>query len=179
VPADIPLERARQTTLRLAERLGVTPDRSGFVRVAERDLLAAQPVGSEDLEKPTVDDLLAVLRAMDGSLPLGPVVDGDLHPVSVEEGMRAGAGSDIPLLAGSTREEFGTLARTNRHLFEDHDVEPLLEHVGLSAEAARRYATALPDHHPADVVGQYMTDVMFRRRMVDWLELRGKAAAPT
>ena len=30
VPSDIPLERAKRTTAALAERLGVTPDRSGF-----------------------------------------------------------------------------------------------------------------------------------------------------
>ena len=179
VPSDIPLERAKQTTVRLAERLGVAPDRSSFVRVSEGDLLAAQRTGSEPLEKPTADDLIAVMRAMDGSLPLGPVVDGDVHPSSVEESIRAGSGGDVPLLVGSTRQEFSGLAQANRHLFEDHHVEVLLEQVGLSPEAARRFAAALQDHHPAEVVGQYLTDVMFRRRIVDWLDLRGEAAAPT
>ena len=176
VPSDIPLERAKRTTAALAERLGVTPDRSGFLRVSESDLLAAQGGGLRTLEKPTADDLLALMRSMDGSLPLGPVVDGELHPSPVEEGMRAGAGEDIPLLVGSTRQEFSAIARANRHLLEDHDVEPILEEVGLSPEAARRFAAALPDHHPADVVGQYVSDVMFRRRIVDWLDLRHETA---
>jgi para-nitrobenzyl esterase len=178
VPSDIPLERAKRTTADLAERLGVTPDRSGFLRVSESDLLAAQGGGLRTLEKPSADDLLALMRSMDGSLPLGPVVDGELHPSPVEEGMRAGAGQDIPLLVGSTRQEFSAIARANRHLLEDHDVQPVLEEVGLSPEAARRFAAALPDHHPADVVGQYVSDVMFRRRIVDWLDLR-REAAPT
>jgi para-nitrobenzyl esterase len=179
VPSDIPLERAKQTTVRLAERLGVAPDRSSFVRVSEGDLLAAQRAGPEPLEKPTVDDLIAVMRAMDGSLPLGPVVDGGVHPFSVEEGMRAGSGRGIPLLVGSTRQEFGGLAQANRHLFEDHHVGLFFELVGLRPDAARRFAAALQDHHPAEVVGQYVTDVMFRRRIVDWLDLRREAAAPT
>ena len=68
-----------EPTVRLAEQLGVTPDRSGFLQVPEADLLAAQGGGSATFEGPTADDLLALLRAMDGSLPLGPVVDGDLH----------------------------------------------------------------------------------------------------
>ncbi len=178
VPSDIPLERAKRTTAALAERLGVTPDRSGFLRVSESDLLAAQGGGLRTLEKPTADDLLALMRSMDGSLPLGPVVDGELHPSPVEEGMRAGAGQDIPLLVGSTRQEFSAIARANRHLLEGHDVEPILEEVGLSPEAAQRFAAALPDHHPADVVGQYVSDVMFRRRIVDWLDLR-RESAPT
>ena len=140
--------------------------------------MAAQDGGLRTLDKPTADDLLALMRSMDGSLPLGPVVDGELHPSPVEEGMRAGAGQYIPLLVGSTRQEFSAIARANRHLLEDHDVEPILEEVGLSPEAARRFAAALPDHHPADVVGQYVSDVMFRRRIVDWLDLR-REAAPT
>ena len=128
---------------------------------------------------PTADDLLAVIRAMDGSLSLGPVVDGDLHPSSVEEGMRAGAGRDISVVVGSTRQELSGMALANRHLFEGHDVEPFFEQVGLSPDAARRFAATLPDHDPAYVLGQYVTDVMFRRRIVDWLDLRGEAAAPT
>ena len=55
----------------------------------------------------------------------------------------------------------------------------LLEQVGLSPDVARSFAAALQDHHPAEVVGQYVTDVMFRRRIVDWLDLRGEAVAPT
>ena len=179
VPTDIPLERAKQTTVRLAKRLGVTPDRSGFVSVPENDLLAAQRAGAVQLEEATVDDLLAVMRAMDGSLPIGPIVDGDLYPSSVEDGIRAGSGRDVPLLVGSTSQEFSGLAQANRQLFEARDVEPLLEQIGLSPKAAQRFAAALQDHHPAEVVGQYATDVMFRRRIVDWLDLRGEAAAPT
>jgi para-nitrobenzyl esterase len=73
---------------------------------------------------------------MDGSLPLGPIIDGDLYPSSVDA-MRAGSGRDIPLLVGSTRQEFSGLVQANRHIFEDHDIEPLLRQVGLSAEAAQ------------------------------------------
>ena len=113
VPSDIPLERARRTTERLAERLGLTPDRSGFLRASEATS-AAQGGGLTPLEASTADDLLALIRAMDGTLPLGPVVDGNLHPITVEEGMRAGAGRNLPLLVGSTRQEFSALARANR-----------------------------------------------------------------
>ena len=71
------------------------------------------------------------------------------------------------------------MAQANRQLFEDHDIDPLLEQVGLSPEAAQRFAAALQDHHPAEVVGQYVTDVMFRRRIVDWLDLRREVATQT
>ena len=60
VPSDIPLERAKQTTARLAERLGVAPDRSGFVRVSEADLLAGTGGGGlEPSGEPTLEELIA------------------------------------------------------------------------------------------------------------------------
>jgi para-nitrobenzyl esterase len=164
----------------LAERLTVSPDRSGFLRVPEADLLAAQDGGGLELSgEPTLEELIALVRAVDGSLPIGPVVDGDLHPWTVEGGMRAGAGKEIPLLVGSTTQELSAIAVANRHLCQDRDVHQLLEQVGLSPEVARSFAAALQDHHGAEVVGQYVTDVMFRRRIVDWLDLRGEAVAPT
>jgi para-nitrobenzyl esterase len=180
VPSDIPLERAKQTTARLAGRLTVSPDRSGFLRVPEADLIAAQDRGGLELSgEPTLEELIALVRAMDGSLPIGPVMDGEVYPWTVEEGMRAGAGQEIPLLVGSTTQEFSAIAVANRHLCQDRDVHELLEQVGLSPETARSFAAALQDHQGAEVVGQYVTDVMFRRRIVDWLDLRGEAVAPT
>jgi para-nitrobenzyl esterase len=178
VPSDVPLDKSRQTAIELADRLEVEPDRAGFASVPESTLITAQGGGFQPLDKPTADDLIAVMRALDGRLRLGPVVDGDLHPWPVEEGLRRGAGRDLPLLVGATRQEFGGLAHANSHLFEDHDVAELLLQVGLDASGARRYADAMPDEHPADVVGQYVSDLMFRRRMVDWLALR-REAAPT
>jgi para-nitrobenzyl esterase len=178
VPSDIPLEKARTTTADLAGRLKVAADRAGFASVPETELITAQGGGFQSLEQPTADDLIAIMRAMDGRLRLGPVVDGDLHPGTVEEGLRAGAGRDVPLLVGATRQEFAGLTHANSQLFEDHDVADLLQQVGLDPVAARRFAHAMPDNHPANVVGQYVSDLMFRRRIVDWLELR-ESAAPT
>ena len=178
VPSDIPLEKAKQTTAELAERLGVEPDRAGFAGVAETELITAQGGQFRTLDEPTADDLIAIMRAIDGRLRFGPVVDGDLHPWTVEDGLRAGAGRDIPVLVGATRQEFSGMAHANRDLLDDHDVAQLLQQVGLEAAAARRFAAALPLHHPADVVGQYLTDRTFRRRIVDWLALR-RGHAPT
>jgi para-nitrobenzyl esterase len=178
VPSDVPLEKAKQTTAELAQRLGVTPDRAGFAGVPEADLISAQGGGFQPLQEPTADDLIALMRAMHGRRRLGPVVDGELHPWTVEDGLRAGAARDIPLLVGATRQEFAGMAHANRHLFEDRDVAELLGQIGLEPAAARSFADALPQHHPADVVGQYMSDMVFRRRIVDWLHLR-RDAAPT
>ena len=119
------------------------------------------------------------MRAVDGSLPIGPVVDGDLHPWTVEGGMRAGAGRESRFSWDRRLRSSVRWRKPTAIYCQDRHVDLLLEQVGLSPDAARRFAAALQDHHPAEVVGQYVTDVMFRRRIVDWLDLRGEAVAPT
>lgn len=178
VPTDIPVAIAQHATEALAQRLGISADRAGFASVPENDLIAAQGGGVPEMDKPTADELIAVLRARHGRLPLGPMVDGDLHRWTVEDGLRRGAGQDVPLLVGATREEFSGLAHANRHLFEDRDVADLLDRMGIEPATAARFAEALPGHAPAEVLGQYVTDMMFRRRIVQWLDLR-RDAAPT
>lgn len=177
VPTDVPLAVAQRTTEQLAERLGVKPDRTGLAGVAEHELIAAQGGGMERSDtEPSADDLIAVMRATAGRLRLGPVIDGELHPWTVEEGLRAGAGREIPLLVGSTRQEFGGLAHANRRLFADREVLELLDRMGLEPAIAARFAEAMPGHDPADVLGQYVTDRVFRRRIVEWLDLRSDTA---
>jgi para-nitrobenzyl esterase len=176
VPTDVPLATAQRTTEQLAERLGIKPDRAGFAGIAENDLIAAQGGGIQPVAgNPSADDLIADMRAMYGRLRNGPVVDGELHPWTVEDGLRAGAGRDLPLLVGATRQEFGGLAHANRHLFADREVADLLDRMGVEPTVASRFAGALPGLDPADVLGQYVTDRMFRRRIVDWLDLRRDA----
>ncbi|HEY7274049.1 MAG TPA: carboxylesterase family protein [Actinoplanes sp.] len=176
VPTDVPPAIAQRTTEQLAERLGIKPDREGFAGVPETDLIAAQGGGmNPPAGEPGADDLIAIMRDMYGRLRHGPVVDGELHPWTVEEGLRAGAGRDVPLLVGATRQEFGGLAHANRRLFADRELAELLDRMGVEPAVASRFAEALPGHDPADVLGQYVTDRVFRRRIVEWLDLRRDA----
>jgi para-nitrobenzyl esterase len=177
-PADIPLATAELATASLADRLGVTADRAGFAAVSEQDILVALGNRFDPLEKPTAESLLAVARGVGGLITFGPVLDGDLHAQPVESGLRAGAGRDIPLLIGYTRDEFGGLARAHRDLFDRWDPQELLGQLGLDADLARRYVAALPGEHAADVLGHYTTDRVFRRHLGPWVDAR-RDAAPT
>src|SRR4051794_4502150 len=177
-PADIPLARAEQTTARLAEVLGVPPDAAGFASVPELDLIRAQGRGDVELSEPTADDLLAALRGLGSLIGFGPVVDGELVVQSTTEALLAGVGADVPLLLGATAEEFSGLAVANRDLFEQSDIGPLLERLGLEPDAARRFARELPARHPAEVLGRYGTDIVFRRYVAAWADAR-RGPAPT
>jgi para-nitrobenzyl esterase len=177
-PADITLEAAKETTARLAETLGVTPDAVGFASVPELDLVRAQGGGAPGLEEPTADDLLAVLRTLGSVIGFGPVVDGELVVQSTTDAVRDGVGAEVPLLLGATADEFSGLVLANRALFEQRDIEGLLEQVGLEPEAAERFARELPEQRPAEVLGRYGTDLVFRRHVAAWTEAR-RGPAPT
>lgn len=176
VPSDVPLDKAKGITARIATDLGVPATSAGFASVDEAALIAAQG-WSED---PSSTDPRAILRSMakfDGLLPFGPIVDGDTVPLSVEEALAAGHGAQKNLMVGSTLEEFGSFFASNAALFAGIDTPEALSLMGVDAAVAREYAEVLSGTAPAMVAGRYITDVMFRERIIRWLQLR--SGAPT
>ncbi len=171
-PADIPLAAAKRTTARLAERLDVALQRDRFAAVPERDLLEAVSTGPGPSERSSVESLLALVGSGEGMLGFGPVLDGDLLERGVIDGVRAGAAADVPLLVGSTRDEFAGLVSPYRELFEGSDALALLRRVGVEEHLARRYLDTLAGRHPADVLGRYVTDRTFRRYVPVWAKDR-------
>lgn len=177
-PADISLAAAELATTSLADRLAVTADRAGLASVSEQDILGAVGGGFSPLEKPTAESLVAVSRGIGGLITFGPVVDGELHAGTIDDSLRQGAGAEIPLLIGFTRNEFSGLALGHRALFDGWEGEELLRQLGLEDGAAADYVAALPGDHAAEVLGQYTTDLVFRRHLIPWTEARG-GGAPT
>lgn len=177
VPADVPLERAQALTAGIAEKLGVDSTAAGFGSVPEDDLIAAQGWSAD---APQTDDPLEILQrmsAMDGTLPFGPIVDGDSYPASVEDALLAGRGADKPLLVGSTLEEFGSFFNSNIDMFSGVDPAEALTLMGASPAVSQGYAALLSDLPTAMLAGRYVTDVMFRKRIINWLRMR--RSAPT
>lgn len=171
VPADIPIDVARQRTEGIAARLGIRATRDAFAALPEEAVLAAQTPSAPGGD-PTDDSLIAAVAGIADWRTFGPVVDGELVPWTASEGMRAGEGRDLPLLIGYTREEFNAITRAHRALFDGRDPESLLTQAGVDPAVARLYASVLPEHHPGDVLGQYATDVVYRRRLPEWLDRR-------
>ncbi len=178
-PGDTSLEAAAAATADLAATLGVTADRAGFAAVDELDLITAQGIGAGFGGPPDVDGLLAVVTDLVSGLRRGPVVDGEVLPGTVAEGLGRGHGSEVPLLVGATRDEFSGLVLGARVLFDDCDSQTLLRRAGLDAATASRYAALMADRHPAEVLAQSVTDRMFRRRVMQWAQLRDGAQAAT
>lgn len=173
VPADIPLAAAERTTISLAARLGVDSDRTGFASVSEMDVLKAIDTKFPVFEHRSAEGLIEASRGMGAAIGFGPVLDGTLCPGSVEEGLQKGRGADVPLMIGYTRDEFSGLAVSNRELFDGWQVEELLRKIGLDDATAGAYAAALPESDAAEVLGQYTTDLLFRRYFSLWSSARG------
>jgi para-nitrobenzyl esterase len=102
-----------------------------------------------------------------------------VRPWAVTEGLARGEGAGIPVLLGATRDEFSGITEGARALFDGADAAALLERTGLDPRTAASYLRSMPGRHPADVLGQSVTDRVFRRWVLEWTAARTSAAAPT
>src|SRR5699024_6690242 len=106
-------------------------------------------------------------------LPFAPVVDGDLVPHTVTDGILAGVGADKPLLIGSTAHEFNealagvTAARSGVRIGQ------LLCEAGLPEDLAEAMAAREPERGPDWALGQVLSHAIFRAPTAGWAALRG------
>jgi para-nitrobenzyl esterase len=136
------------------------------------------------------DDRLAEVRARftpsgPGSItnpsiaPLVPYVDGDLIAADPLEAMAAGAGGQIDLLAGATTQELNMFFAASPVDLDDGTLRDALVGMGLSDDAVRAYRDAMPGTTPFGVLGQAMSDRMFRVHAARLGASRQRASAHT
>ena len=170
---DLPRERARRRSIRLAGMTGVTePTLEGFRAVKERALTRRQYEASL-LGK---TGLAATTAVLSDGLPWGPVIDGELITRPTVESLAAGVGADKPLLLGATDDEFTMVfdaaPRMLRHVPARLALR-VLERGGrvrrdwLGANRRRRGAVA--------VLGRFVTDRVFRSLVVRVAEARRRS----
>ncbi|GAA3640134.1 carboxylesterase family protein [Microbacterium awajiense] len=173
--ADVPAERARTLSAKLANLAGVAPTREGFATVGEVRLRDLQT----DADKPHSASPVAPIRALlEDGLPFGPEVDGELLPRPTLDSIRAGVGADKPLVLGSMDDEFTMVADQHRDRLRIIPASVALRVLGLDHDVARRYLAANPDARAkgtAAVLGRYVTDEIFRTLVVRVAEARGDA----
>lgn len=181
--ADVSPARARALARRMAKLGGVTADRDGFASLSEERVLALQ----ERAARPAgTDRLAAVVALLDGDRPWGPAVDGDLVPVPTIDGLhdRAGdgAGDRVPLLVGSTDDEFSMILDRLRPLLRVVPPGLALARLGLDRARVRPYLAANAAQRrrgTAAMLGRYVTDRVFRTTAVRAADARGAGPAWT
>ncbi|WP_158863335.1 carboxylesterase/lipase family protein [Leifsonia sp. AG29] len=152
--------RAQALGRRLAELGGVESTRAGLSSLDETTILdlqqrAAAPAGQ------SADPFAGLAQLVQGGLSWGPVVGDDLLPQPVVDAVRDGAGADKSLLLGTTDNEFNGAVAGFRQQLAAVPPENLLGLLGIDPETAALYRATHPGES-ADVVGQFITDHIFR-----------------
>ncbi|MDQ8038499.1 MAG: carboxylesterase/lipase family protein [Pedobacter sp.] len=122
-------------------------------------------------------------------MTLLPVIGDDILPEHPLDALRAGASADIPVLLGTTMDEWTLFylapqAMGRGQPRQEPDAERLAHEFertlpGRSAAMQARYQALMPDAAGSDVFCAYETDRMFRIPTIRLAEARFAAAAPT
>jgi para-nitrobenzyl esterase len=175
-PADAAL-----VTRELGLTLGREPTAANLAVVGLPELIKAQIEIREALAaQPDPARFGATIVA--SSLAFIPVVDGDLIPARPLDAIAAGAGSGVPLLTGTTTEEFRLfLVPTGlAGLLDEPGLAGLLALFGVGRPVADLYRANRPAASPGDVLCAVLTDRYFRMPALSVARARrGAGAAPT
>jgi para-nitrobenzyl esterase len=183
------VDDAERVGRRLAENLGLAPEREAIAAVPIARLLLAQGELKDDLlahPDPNVwgDEVVASV------MPWQPVVDGDVLPGRPIERIAAGAGAEVDLIAGTNEDEWRLFrvlsgdidAITDEILtgsVADQGYQSLAAY-GLSPnEALAAYRSRSPDASPGDLLASVQTDWWMRVpaiRLADAHAGRGSAS---
>ncbi|MCW3494001.1 carboxylesterase/lipase family protein [Microbacterium sp. SSM24] len=162
-------DKAGRMTRAVAKRAGVAATRAGFAGVPASDLVIAQSEVSA------------------GSSPLGrgPAValsvGGEAVPVDPLAALLAGSSRDIPVLIGSTSEEYrlwfvpgGTVDRIGGWTLTLARLASRVPKRVVDAHRRRR-----PDASPGEILGEVVTDVLLRGPITRFADSRVDGPAPT
>lgn len=179
VPTEMTLEQAVATGRRLAWLGGVESTRESLAALSEQRVLELQAQVSPLGGPPEEDPVRGIASLLKEGLTFGPVVDGHLIPRPTVDAIRAGQGSGKALMLGATDHEFTMMLAGSRHSLPEVPDPALLTRVGASVEAAERYAADHPGLDSAQLLGQFVTDSMFRAPALSVAEARAGSTAPT
>ena len=94
--------------------------------------------------------------------PLVPYVDGDLITADPLQAMAAGAGASVDLLAGATTQELNMFFSASAVDMDDASLHQALVGMGLAPTDVGVYRDAMPGATNFTVLGQAVTDQIFR-----------------
>lgn len=173
--ASATLEESQAAGERIARAAGVErPTRAEFETLTTEALFEARSAA-----RVMSDSIDRIVAEAGHPLALGPVVDSDLIPFSVSEGLAHGVGADKPLLIGATSHEFLYLAEEFAPLVSDADPRDLLASNGLPAVVVDHLVGLHPSGGAPWALAQAASDAIFRAPVAGWADLRRGASAPT
>jgi para-nitrobenzyl esterase len=170
-----PLESAKELLARGAEILGVAPTAEAIAQVPREQLLHATLMFSIEYLAPALWGRRSFMIS-----PFRPIVDGDVIPEACVPAAASGVGADIPLLAGTTRDEctfamfpLGMLDSLNE-AWADMALDAF-EVTWADLEAYRKGTR--PEAGPSELIQAAWTDWAFRIPTIRLAETRETAPA--
>jgi len=178
--SNVSLELAERLGRRVAELAGVPPTREGLSTIDESTILGFQNsvssiAGPDDPSNP----LAGVAALASGGLQWAPISDGGLLPGNVADTLAKGLPKGKSLLFGCTDNEFNMVLTPHAEALASVDPEAALGAFPLPPGAAHAYVSAHEGLSTADVLGQFVTDSIFRiysRRLAELLAAAGTPA---
>ncbi|GAA1058691.1 carboxylesterase/lipase family protein [Agromyces bracchium] len=174
--ADVSRERAQAFARRIGELGGIRPDLDGLRSLSEERIRQLQ---REALQPPRGArgggaELVAA------GLPLGPVVDGRVVPAKTASSIAAGVGASVPLVLGTTDDEFSSAFRSAAGRLRWVSRKAALKRLGLLEPRRSEWLEANRGerlHGTAAVLGRYVSDHVFRAPLVRMVAARELGAA--
>jgi len=159
----------------LAELSGVAWSRAGFATLSEEQILDLQDqIGVS--APPT--DLSALVDGITGGhavdLAFAPYVDGGVLDRSVTDALAAGVGAGIPLITGATAHEFTMIGQAYAPLLDGGGDLTAALHASALGPLTDDILDSYADLPGGDelVLGQLMTEFVFRVPMISWADRR-------
>jgi para-nitrobenzyl esterase len=145
-------ETAGRITQLMAKDLGVPATRAGFGSVSPADLVAAQ------------ERVTAGTTPITGGAAFTLVRGSNLVPVDPIDAFTNGRGADIPILIGTTTEEYRLWFMPTGVVGTITKVHVLLARLKfkISAAAVRLYGRNRPGATPGEILGALATDLLLR-----------------
>ena len=160
------LDDARLVSAEVAAHFGVPTTAEAFAALDPRAVAAAQSaVGLAYQADPDPQRWgPTVVNGGSGIMCLMPVVDGDLVPGVPLAGIAEGSAAGIPLLIGTTREEFRLflVPAGVAGALTAQALPSLAARYGWPSQAIARYAANRPQASPGDIACAILTDAVFR-----------------
>jgi para-nitrobenzyl esterase len=174
-PADAAL-----VTKELGLALGREPTAASLAEAGLPELIRAQ-VTVRDALSVQPDPARFGASIVASTMAFIPVIDGDLIEVRPLDAIRAGAGSGVTLLTGTTTDEYRLfLVPTGlADLVTEEALGGLLDLLGVGPAVADRYRANRPGASAGDLLAAVLTDQFFRLPALAVAQARAAGPAPT
>jgi para-nitrobenzyl esterase len=171
---------AAMITAELAARLGVPASAAAFADVDVTRLIETQQSVAIDVSR-NADPARWGPSIVAAGMAFLPVVDGELITERPIDAISAGIGHDMPLLVGTTTEEyrFFLVPPGIVDAVTPEAVRGMLTARGWDPAIADTYTANRPGSVPGDVLAAVITDAYFRLPAIRLAEARADAPSPT